>query len=90
MIDQKQLIKVVGNRPTGGYYTLSFNGITTGPIPHDANTVEINTILKAAQLEELQATGSMTTNTGITILFTGQYADDHQPTIIVNSAELTT
>lgn len=74
--DEVQTVSITGT-PTGGNFTLTFNGQTTGNIAHNANAAAVQAALVAlsnVDTGEIVVTG---TNPNFTLTFHGQY--DSQP-----------
>lgn len=77
---------------SGGTYTISFEGHTTGSLAHSANNAAI---LAALELLPNIAPGDVTLGGGalpgtpVTVTFGGQYASSNVPMLVINSASLT-
>ena len=81
----------LGGSPTGGSFTLSFNGQTTAPLPFDATRDELG-----AALEALSTIGggnvrvaSQASGPPFTIEFTGSLGGGPQPSIAADASGLT-
>jgi hypothetical protein len=90
-IDEVQTLSITG-APTGGTFTLSFNGQTTAAIAYNATAAQVQTALRA--LSRLGAGivvgGGPLPGTAVTITFTGaKLGKKDQPLITVASNALT-
>lgn len=75
--DEVQSIAITG-APTGGDYTLTFNGQTTAPIAWDATSAAVQTALEALSninVGDVVTAGGPHPGTPITVTFHGQYED---------------
>lgn len=86
IVPQKQKI-TPSILPDSGTYTITFDGKTTEPIPHNADSATINLCLLKAGLGNVKAAGSMLTE--ITIGFDSIYGEEDQPLVDVDTALLT-
>jgi hypothetical protein len=89
--EEVQVLTVTGT-PTGGTYTLTFNGQTTAAIPYNATAAQVRTALEA--LSTIGA-GNVTTAGGphpgsaVTVTFAGTLANTNVAQLTANSAGLT-
>lgn len=89
--DEVQTITVTG-APTGGTYTLTFNGQTTAPIAWDATSAAVQTALEALSnidTGDVVAAGGPHPGTPITVTFHGQYEDTDVAQMTADSSGLT-
>jgi hypothetical protein len=80
-VNEVQTITITG-APTGGSYTLTFNGQTTGAIPYNATTADVTTALNAlsnVNSGETTVSGGPQPGTAITVGFGGQYEHTDVP-----------
>lgn len=89
--DEIQLLTMTGG-PTGGTFTLTFNGQTTGTIPYNATAVQVKTALEL--LTNIQSGGLVVTGgpfpaTPITVQFDGINAQSNVTQMTATSAGLT-
>lgn len=90
-INEIQTITVTGS-PTGGTYTLTFNGQTTGVIPYNATAADVTTALNAlsnVNSGETTVAGGPHPGTAITVGFGGQYEHTDVPQMTASGAGLT-
>lgn len=86
-VDEIQTITVDA---TGGDFTVTFLGQTTGAIAFDANAATVQTALEAlSNVEPGEATTAGTLAGGMSITFTGQHAATPLAEITTNAAGLT-
>ncbi|MET7395612.1 hypothetical protein ABZS66_19190 [Dactylosporangium sp. NPDC005572] len=89
--EEVQTVTITGT-PTGGTYTLTFNGQTTAAIPYNATAAQVKTALEA--LSTIGA-GNVTTaggphpGTAVTVTFVGTLANTNVAQMTANSAGLT-
>lgn len=82
--NEVQSVTIAGS-PTGGNYTLTFNGQTTANIAHNANAAAIQAALEA--LSNINPGDVTVSGTGpYTITFGGQYANANVPQITATPA----
>lgn len=75
--DEVQTVEITGS-PTGGSYTLTFDGQTTASIPYNANAAAIQAALEA--LSNVAPGDIVVTGTGpFTLTFGGEYDDTNVP-----------
>lgn len=85
--NEVQTVTISGS-PTGGSFTLTFSGETTGAIAYNATASAVTTALTA--LSNINSGDVSTTGTGpYTITFAGQYANANVPTMTGSGAGLT-
>jgi hypothetical protein len=89
--DEVQTIDTTGT-PTGGTFTLSFNGQTTTPLDFDATAAEVDAALEALSTIDaamvVSAGGPLPT--AITVTFSGaQFADSDVPMLVADYSLLT-
>jgi hypothetical protein len=80
-VNEVQTLTVTGT-PTGGSYTLTFNGQTTGAIPYNAAVADVRTALEALsniQFGSVAVAGGPHPGTAITVAFGGDYAETDVP-----------
>lgn len=83
--DEVQTITITGT-PTGGNFTLTFDGQTTGNIAHNANAAAVQAALDAlsnVDPGDIVVTG---TNPAFTLTFGGQYNDVNVPQTTATAA----
>jgi len=86
-----QQITITGT-PTGGTFTLTFVGVTTGPIDFDATAAEVDTALEALSLigaGDVTCTGGPLPGTAVDCEFTGALANTNVPQMIPDGTLLT-
>lgn len=89
--NEVQRVTITGT-PTGGTFTLTFDGQTTNPIPYNAAASAVQTALEA--LSNIDP-GDVTCGGGplpgafVTVTFGGDYASEDVPQMTANSAGLT-
>ncbi len=88
-VNEVQLVTITGG-PTGGTFTLTFNGQTTPAQAYNVSAATLQTALRALT----SINGANVTVTGdaggpFTITFIGTLADANQPAITANAASLT-
>lgn len=89
--DEVQTITVTGT-PTGGTYTLTFDGQTTAPIAFDAAAAEVQTALEGLSnidAGDVVAAGGPHPGTPITVTFHGQYEDEDVAQMTADDSGLT-
>jgi hypothetical protein len=86
-IGAQQTVVLTG--ATGGTFTLTFNGQTTGAIAYNAAVAAVNTALEALSklgVDGVEVTGSPG---NYTVTFTGKYAGFEVPLLTANATSLT-
>lgn len=89
--DEVQTLTITGT-PTGGTFTLSFNGATTTAIAYNASAATIDTAMEALSTigtGDIAVTGGALPGTPVVFTFTGALSGMDVPTIIVDDALLT-
>lgn len=89
--DEEQTVSISG-APTGGTYTLTFEGQTTAPIAFDATAAAVLTALNAlSNIEpgDVVTAGGPHPATPITVEFHGQYEDSDVAQMTADSSGLT-
>jgi hypothetical protein len=79
--DEAQTVTITGT-PTGGSFTLTFNGQTTGTIAYNAAATAVQTALIALSnidTGDVTVTGGPGPGTPYVVTFGGQYADENVP-----------
>lgn len=87
-ISEVQRITVTGS-PTGGTFTLTFEGETTGPIAFNATAAQVQTALEALpdiEPGDVVATGGPLPGTAITLTFGGRYDGVDVPQVTTTSS----
>ena len=90
LVSDTWTLSITGN-PTGGTFTLTFNGQTTGAIPFNATSVQVQsalTALSSVGLGNIVCTGGPLPSTNVVITFAGQLAFQPQP-VITGTGSLT-
>lgn len=80
-VNEIQTLTVTGT-PTGGSYTLTFNGQTTSAIPYNAATTDVRAALEALsniRVGEVAVAGGPHPGTAITVAFGGDYEHTDVP-----------
>lgn len=80
-VNEIQTITITGT-PTGGSYTLTFNGQTTSAIPYNATTADVKAALEALSninFGQIVVAGGPHPGTAITVAFGGQYEHTDVP-----------
>lgn len=88
---ESQQIAITGS-PTGGTFTLTFDGQTTSTIAYNANSAAVKTALEAlsnVEADSITATGGALPGTPVVVIFGGQYAGVNIPQMTGNAAGLT-
>ncbi len=89
--NEAQLMTVAGS-PTGGTFTLNWNGQNTAAITYDASSLSGTAAAIQAQLRNIGASGVVVTSlpgtTQFAIEFSGLQGDQDQPQVTVTSANL--
>lgn len=73
--NEVQTVTITGS-PTGGTFTLTFNGQTTAAIAYNANAAAVQSALEALSninVGDVTATGGALPGTAVTVTFGGQY-----------------
>lgn len=89
--DEVQTLTITGT-PTGGTFTLSFQGQTTAAIAYNAAASAVQTALLALDnlnSGDVVASGGALPDTPVVLTFGGRYADAGQSLIVANGAGLT-
>lgn len=90
-VNEVQTLTITGT-PTGGNFTLTFDGQTTGNIAYNANAAAVQSALEALSniaVGDVTCGGGALPGTPVTITFTGRLAARRLPEITANSAGLT-
>lgn len=80
------------NSPTGGTFTVTFDGQTTGAIAYNANAATVEAALEALSnitVADLTTTGGSLPGTAITVEFGGTLAESNVAQMTINPASLT-
>lgn len=88
---ESQLITITGT-PTGGTFTLTFDGVTTGTIAFDATAAAVQTALEGLSNVapgDVIATGGPFPGTAVTVQFVGAYEGINVPEMTADDALLT-
>lgn len=86
-----QTITITGT-PTGGTFTLTFDGQTTGNIAYNASAATVDTALEALSniaAGEVVCAGGNLPGTPVTVTFANGLARENVPEMTANSASLT-
>lgn len=89
--NEVQTITITGT-PTGGDFTLTFNGQTTGAIAYDADAATVELALEALsniEVGEATCAGGALPGTPVTVTFSGQYAAQDVPLMTDDDSGLT-
>jgi hypothetical protein len=89
--EEVQQVAITGV-PTGGTYTLTFNGQTTTAIPYNATAAQVRTALEALSTigaGNVTAAGGPHPGTAISVTFTGTLANTNVAQMTASSAGLT-
>src|SRR5262249_50657057 len=87
--DNVQLVQLTGN-PTGGTFTLTFNGQTTAAIAYNASAATVQIALQAlTSIGSGNALVASPTGSGWVVRFAGTLAGAAQPAMTGNGAGLT-
>lgn len=87
--NEVQTLTITGT-PTGGDFTITFSGQTTGVIAYNADAATIETALEAlSNIEVGEATVAGSNPGPFTVTFSGQYAETNVPLMTTNAAGLT-
>lgn len=76
-VGEAQTVDIEGTAPTGGTFTLTFQGQTTAPIAYNASAANVKTALDAlSNLEtgDTAVTGGALPGTAVVVTFQGRYA----------------
>lgn len=90
-LNESQKITITGT-PTGGTFTLSFDGQTTGTISYNASSGTVQSALEAlsnVEVGDVSATGGALPGTAVDIEFTGLLASSNVPQMTADDALLT-
>jgi hypothetical protein len=85
---EEQVVTITG-APTGGTFTLTFEGETTAPIDFDATAGDVQAALEALGAIEpgdVEATGGPLPGAAVTLTFGGQYAGEDIPQVTATSS----
>ncbi|MGW0865742.1 phage tail tube protein [Streptomyces sp. NPDC002611] len=89
--DEVQQVAITGG-PTGGTYTLSFNGQTTASIPYNASAATVQSALEALSNitdGDVVCSGGPHPGTPVVVTFGGQYRGEDVPQMTGSAASLT-
>lgn len=89
--NEVQTLTITGT-PTGGTFTLTFQGQTTAAIAYNASAATVATALVALpniETGEVTGGGGALPGTPVTLTFSGRYAGGDVPLIMANGAALT-
>ena len=91
-VNAVQAISVTGG-PTGGTFTLTYNGVTTAAIPYNATATQIATALQAltsvGSPANLSAAGGQLPGTPVSVTFQGALGNQPQALLTANGSGLT-
>lgn len=90
--DEVQSLIIDGTAPTGGDFTLTFQGQTTAAIAYNATAAQVKTALDALSNLEVADTataGGPLPGTAVTVTFQGQYAGGDVPALVADGSGLT-
>lgn len=90
--NEVQAVAITGTAPTGGTFTLTFQGQTTGPIAYNATAAAVKTALDAlSNLETTDTTtaGGALPGVAVTVTFQGRYAGANVTQMTADGALLT-
>lgn len=90
-VNESQKITITG-APTGGTFTLTFDGQTTAPIAHNASAATVDTALELLSniaVGDVTATGGPLPATPVDIEFTGNLAAQNVPEMTADGTLLT-
>lgn len=89
--NEAQTVSITGT-PSGGNFTLTFDGQTTGNIAYNASASDVLTALRALsniEADDVSATGGALPGTAVVVTFAGKYAGKDVALMTANSAGLT-
>jgi hypothetical protein len=89
--NEAQTVSITGT-PSGGNFTLTFDGVTTGNIAYNASASDVLTALRALsniEADDVSATGGALPGTAVVVTFAGKYAGTDVALMTANSAGLT-
>lgn len=87
--NEVQIVSLPGG-PTGGTFTLSLNGITTGNIAWNASASAVQTALRAVLgSNEVSCTGGALPGTAVTVTFQGDLGGQNLPLMVADGTNLT-
>lgn len=89
--NELQTLGITGT-PTGGTFTLTWNGQTTAPIAYSATAANVKTALDALsnlEVGDTATSGGALPGTPVAITFQGRYAGGDQPRVLVDGSALT-
>jgi hypothetical protein len=85
-------VKITGT-PTGGTFTLTYNGVTSGAIAYNASAANVLTALVAMSnfgtSSNVSTGGGALPGTAVTVTFQGELGNQPQPLMTANGAGLT-
>lgn len=88
-VNEVQTLTITGT-PTGGTFRLSFKGIKTAPIAHNANAAAVQSALEAlisVGTGNVSCGGGALPGTPVTITFQGALAAGPQPVVVFETAD---
>jgi hypothetical protein len=90
--NEVQAAAITGTAPTGGTFTLTWNGQTTAPIAYNATAAAVKTALDGLSNLEVGDTttaGGPLPGTAVSVTFQGRYAGGDQPKMTIDGSALT-
>lgn len=90
-VNEAQTVTITGT-PTGGDFTLTFDGQTTAAIAYNAAASAVLTALRALNNiddDDVSATGGALPGTPVVVTFAGKYAGQNVPVMTASGAGLT-
>ena len=90
--NEVQAAAITGTAPTGGTFTLTWNGQTTAPIAYNATAAAVKTALDGLSNLEVGDTttaGGALPGTAVSVTFQGRYAGGDQPKMTIDGSALT-
>lgn len=91
LFDEVQTLAITGT-PTGGTFTLTYDGQTTAAIAYNASAATVQTALEALSNiapGDVACTGGTLPGTAVVVTFGGSLADTNVPLMTTNSGSLT-
>lgn len=88
LTEEVQQVAITGG-PTGGSFTLTLDGQTTGAIAYNATAAQVQTALEAlSNIDpgDVTVTGGPLPDTAVTVTFGGQYANTNVPQMTATSS----